>query len=711
MGLMAFLGLAYAGATIRAEHLSPLARQIMLGLLFGGAGAVSMMIPVTLAPGLIFDVRSIPLILSGPFAGPWAVAVAYGVLSAVRILIGGAGVLPALISTGLIAVMAVGLGALRRRDPDRLLHYVALAGLAVPIPLGLGLLVLGWQTAVSILGQIGVPLAAAYAIGSPCIGWILLMADRRREAEQQLETARADAERANAAKSGFLAQVSHELRTPMSAITASLDLMAEDDLTPGQRSRLAVVRRSADNLTAMLNDLLDMSKMDAGGVTVSDEALDLDAVLAEVDGLYRGAAERKGLTFAVARDEAVPRFVRADSQRLKQVLGNLIGNAVKFTHRGEVRLSLSVGGEGGEGGSLLFTVRDTGIGMPSDRLPSVFEPFEQVSAETGRTYGGTGLGLAISKKLVEAMGGTITVQSAEGSGSHFTVSLPLVAADQADVAVTAQAALAETLAARPLEGRCILIAEDVAVLREAAAEMLKRLGAEVTAVADGAAAVDGAAGGYDVILLDMHMPVMDGFEAARHIRAREDHIRETPILGLTADADPAHIEGYKAEGVDDVVTKPVVWADLVQKVQRAAGSRNFGGRAASVPSADAAAEGESTAAGWNPDVLSELVMALGRDRARELLSHWPSSARDEMMKIERAVPADAPPDLDGAARAAHSLAGLAGNFGFSRLSDLARRVEARPRRDDAIQLTAQLREEVDAACDHVAGFLAQEEPS
>ena len=711
LGLMAGLALAYSLVSPRLARLSRSARGVALGGLFGAAGAASMAIAIELAPGLIFDTRGVPLLLAGAFGGPWAAIVAAALVGVVRVLIGGAGVAPAMLSLAAFALLSIALGQLRVRRGALQPLLLGAGGLFSMVPVFLGLSVLGLDTAVSIIETIGLPLAVTYAFGCAGVGFLLMLEDRRRDAERQLVAARKAAEQANAAKSTFLAQISHELRTPMAAISGSLELLSTRPLADEQRDIVTVTRRAGNNLLGLLDDLLDLSRAEAGRIALDPQPVELDSLLGDAASLFAARA-KPGVEVRSTRDPALPAVVVADPKRLREVVHNLMGNAVKFTQRGFVEVAANqVPAADGAAPRLAIAVRDTGPGIAAERVEAIFEAFEQAESGTARRFGGSGLGLAISRKLARAMGGDVTLTSTPGLGSCFTLDLPLVETDAAPVAQPGQGALQALVARQPLSGRRVLLAEDVDANRTILTGMLETLGASVTAVADGQAAVDAveAAGeaAFDLALMDMHMPVMDGMAAVRAIRELPDGPAQTPIVALTADATPDNRAGYEASGLDGFLTKPVDWTRLVAVADAVAAPGSIHATAAA-PEVDTPPDNTPAQPPlWNAQVRGDLESTLGEVRMADLLAAWPGSTRTtlETLDAARAMP-DGPVRRETVHRQAHALRGAAANYGFERLAAVAATLQ---QTDDSRLhpgLIASVQDEAEAAIGAIDAYLA-----
>jgi signal transduction histidine kinase/CheY-like chemotaxis protein len=381
----------------------------------------------------------------------------------------------------------------------------------------------------------------------------------RRSKDEAIHAALGASEKANRAKTEFLANMSHEIRTPLNAIIGIADLLDGRDLTAEQAAHVDTIRASGEHLLGIINEVLDFSKLQAGRLELDVTPLELHPLAMQCLDAVRPAAEKKGLKLAFTVASDVPQRVWGDGGRIRQILLNLLSNAVKFTAQGGVTLAFANRSVHEGRHEIEITVRDTGIGIPADRFDRLFQPFSQVDGSITRAYGGTGLGLALSKRLAEAMDGRIAVASEEGQGSTFQVRLPLKVVDT----VTAPAPHDE--AVQLTAGLRVLVAEDNTINQQVALSMLRRLQCEADVVGDGERAVAAVARkGYDVVLMDLQMPVMDGLEAARRIRALAGGAgRPAPCLvALTAHAQPGDREACLAAGMDDYIAKPVRLAAL-----------------------------------------------------------------------------------------------------------------------------------------------------
>ncbi len=392
---------------------------------------------------------------------------------------------------------------------------------------------------------------------------LLSVGERRRRLD-----AEADRDRAlevSQLKSQFVATMSHELRTPLSAIIGLTELLAADELGPVQRSHLEKINESAEVLLGLINGILDLSKIEAGKLELDVADFQLAAVVGRIAAILGQQARRKGLTFRTSLDPSLSRTLRGDRERLTQILLNLVGNAIKFTERGEVTLRAMPLERDAGATTVRFEIEDTGPGIAAAALPRLFEPFVQADSSASRKYGGTGLGLSISKRLIELMDGQIGVSSELGRGSLFWFTARLGAVVQPDGATSA-----EPSTERPKSSLPILLAEDNPGLHEVLAAQFRQLGFELRIVTDGAQAVAALEREqFAMVFMDCRMPNVDGFEATRLIRHQERANRNhVPIIAMTANAFKEDREACIAAGMDDYLAKPVRLKELREVADR-----------------------------------------------------------------------------------------------------------------------------------------------
>jgi signal transduction histidine kinase/HPt (histidine-containing phosphotransfer) domain-containing protein/ActR/RegA family two-component response regulator len=498
-------------------------------------------------------------------------------------------------------------------------------------------------------------------------------------ASAEAQRALATADSANRAKSEFLANMSHELRTPLTAVIGYAELLLGSDDHHERIEYAETIRRNGEHLLHLLNDILDLSKIEAEKMTVTSEPFEIGPVISDVESLMRVRASDRGLAFEVALDTAIPTRMTGDSQRLRQILLNLVGNAIKFTSSGrvELRIRYEAPAPSAAQGHLVIDVIDTGEGISPEAQARLFAPFSQVDGSAKRSHQGTGLGLYISRTFARMMGGEIALESTLGGGSKFSLRLPIETTDRTPFVESIHPAMGareyhDTASGMRLDAVRVLLAEDGIDNQRLVTAILRRAGAAVDLADNGLIALRRALNApvdrpYDVVLMDMDMAELDGYGATARLRAAG---YQKPIVALTAHAMQAHRDRALAAGCNEHLTKPIDRAVLLDTVARLAG-RPGGQPHESVVSAPQPAAPTSPVVTSAP--IEPIFSTLADDEdIAALLPGFCESLREFMGKLSTSVEHD---DRAALARLAHQLAGAGGSYGFAAITTEARKLE------------------------------------
>lgn len=658
--------------------------SLLIGGMFGATAALLMNIPIELEPGIFGDGRAVPILLSGIFGGPVAALVSGALAGAMRISLGGSGMFSGLIyiATFVVASMLTFWVFCRRAGKlPNLLNTLLIATITTGVSSG-SVLTFSPESRLAVLTQLWPLLLAANLIGIALLGGMLGREYARRMAEIETLRQRERADNAAQAKSKFLAAMSHEIRTPLNAILGIHQILARTEMSDDVREKIKTAQDSGQFLLALINQVLDFAKIDAGARPVNKAPFSVQAMLNALQSIFFYQASAKGLEFDVTYDGSENDVVVADRNLTQQILFNLIGNAIKFTNDGAVRVQGSVAEVSPGTCTVRVDVMDTGPGISQEDQVRIFEEFEQ--SVIGQEEGGTGLGLAICNKIAASIGAKLSVLSAPGRGATFTMTLPAPQGELKDCAPAA-----DTVSVMPVT---VLVVEDNAINQEIARTMLEQDGHIVQTASNGREAVEILSQDAvlpDIVFMDIQMPILDGVDATKEIRLIHG-AESLPIIALSANAFSEQQAEYLEAGMNAALSKPLQLQELRKCVQRYGGKRYIGNV---MPTAAGDDEGDFTFVPTvDLTVLDPLISVMGQEQLTGLTDILKTSSANQLSRL-RAVKND--PALVGAI--SHDLKGMYGNFGLVRAARAAERLESDRQDGNEEFLTDELAREVDRA--------------
>ncbi|WP_028792818.1 response regulator [Thalassobaculum salexigens] len=665
IGLLALAALVYSATRGLSDGINPLTRSLILGIALGAASALVMLFPIEFAPGMIFDARASPILLSGILGGPVTALVAAIPPMALRAWIGGVGA-----PTGVIAMVVYALCStiawyvMQRRRFDRpMLALLAYAVVSTLVCLPTMLLLPSLDLALTIMTTFGPVLLFANAAGVAIFGLLISVENRRREIVASLKESETAAQEALQVRNRFIAMMSHEVRTPLNAILGFAQLLRSDASVQSRAEQVDRLSVAAKTLLRMIDDILHASQIQG----VKEEAVvapcSLPKLIDDAMGEFRTEAALKGIDLKVAGDGIANLIVTVDGPRLQRCLVNILSNSVKFTEQGHVTVAAVIDAAA-QGEVLRLTVTDTGTGMDEDRLAVIFEPFERIGTTS---ISGNGLGMAIVHAGVEVMGGTVHITSAPGAGTTVTLEIPTTTHGPAE-SPALPVGTPKDYTLRKTAPR-ILVVDDIEINSDVACALLETIGCETATAANGADAMAAVrAGGFDAVLMDIEMPVMDGIEATRRLRAPDtpEPARSIPIIALTAYVSRDDMSACLDAGMNGYLAKPVDKEALYDALARV-GVLQVQAAQDATPAADNRPSGEPIFSQERFDSLTKLIPG-------ETLAMVLQQAASEITVLGAKV-GEPSADQEEKRQALHKLVSIAGNIGLLRLSGLSRRYQ------------------------------------
>ncbi|MDF1790359.1 MAG: response regulator [Thalassobaculaceae bacterium] len=665
IGLLALAALVYTATPRIGDGISPFARSLILGLGLGGASALVMLIPIEFAPGVFFDTRGGPLLLSGILGGPVTALVAALPPLLMRIWIGGIGMVPGLIGIVIVTgCSVVAWSIIQRHRFERvflpLLVYAAVSSLFTLPPV---LLIPDPDLVWRILSTFSPIVVLTNVAGVAILGLLISVEMHRRRLVTSLKESEAAAREALAVRNRFIAMMSHEVRTPLNAILGYAQLLRDDTPDGKQADRVSRLSTSAKSLLRLIDDILHISQYQAGPVETVTERGSLPGIIDDALADIRSEAERKDLDLRIAKPGIPAVVIETDISRLRRSLINVLSNAVKFTEHGHVVIAATISTtENGE--ALRITVADSGIGIGSDSPDQIFEPFERLGATA---IPGSGLGMAIVQAATQAMGGSVSVTSTRGVGTTVTLDIPTTTHGPPAAPSPAPGPDVSYAAAR--DGVRVLVVDDVQINAEIACSFLEQVGCATATAATGAEAVQAVRESrFDAVLMDIEMPVMDGLEATRTVRgpSTDEPARSVPIIALTAYASRADMIACLDAGMNGYLTKPIDRSAFYAALERVGVLR-----AISPDGAESSHPAPPTVDHDTPPFSEERYAALAKLVPQDTLQMVLHHAGEEIESLGAQIAAPTV-SLEDKRQALHKLVSIAGNIGLLKLSSLSR---------------------------------------
>lgn len=699
IGMLALLAWAVSlSGAMRYHTVGRMSRRmsVVLGISCGLAAAFLINIPVEIQPGIQGDGRGAPLLMSGIIGGPIAALIAMVIGGAMRLYLGGAGAMPGAAYIAIICVIGAVWGEYHRRtgrsdgtSTGRLVLLAVIATIAT-IPLVLMLPpALQFSVLISLYPIFGI----ANVIGIAVLGTLIGHEMTRRQHEVELVAQKEAARNATIAKSRFVAAISHDIRTPMNGILGVLQMTDRFRVDDEFRARLEVAKNSGFYLLSLINQVLDFSRIESDKLQHSEEEFTLGGIASDIESIFGFQFEDKGIALETNSPKEDTGTYLGDVTHIRQILFNLVGNALKYTDRGKVSVHFKVVDVSEESAQLKIFVQDEGIGIPKTDLPRIFDEFAKASNARGA---GTGLGLSIVNKIVQSIGGSIEIESVVDLGTKVTCLVP--------IRVVSQNVNDEGPGEPVVQNQSVrlLVAEDNPINQMIVESFLKDAGHRTTIVENGKHAVDAVKegpGDYDLVLMDIQMPEMDGVEASREIRKLGALAADLPILALTANAFEDQKQDYLAAGMQDVLTKPIKQEVLLDAIQNHV-AKTSPGKSVSSDGANPVQGDRETHVEY--DQIKNLIDVASVAKVSELVEKMGEECNRVLGQIDAALNQG-----QSAAKPAHELKGMALGFGLAGVAEMAKKLEKEnmnPAQHDEFKV--QLRREVDESLKLVREYVA-----